>query len=399
MSSPSPLPLAGLKVLEFSHAIMGPSAGLVLADLGADVIKVEPAEGDHTRRLPGFAAGFYGLFNRNKRSLAVDLKSAQGKAIVHRLAKTADVVLENFGPGTMDRLDCGYAALSGINDRIIYCALKGFLSGPYEKRTALDEVVQFMSGLAYMTGPPGKPLRAGTSIVDILGGTFAVVGILAALRERDRTGKGQLVKSALYEAAVLLMGQHMAGMAVTGEPGLPMPARKGAWGVYHTFPTRDGERVFIGITSNQQWERFCAAVKRPDLLADPKLASNADRVAAQEWLLPKIEEIALGYTKAELLSLCEGIGIPFSPVARPEDLFDDPQLQGPHGLLDVTLPGGIKTKLPRLPIEVGRHDLGLRCNAPEAGADGRSVLSDAGFAEAEIQALVKEGVIAIHGEG
>ena len=390
------LPLAGLKVIEFSHAIMGPSAGLILADMGADVIKIEPApDGDHTRRLPGFAAGFYGLFNRNKRALAVDLKSEKGRALVHRLAETADVALENFGPGTMDRLGCGYADLSAKNPRIVYCALKGFLSGPYEKRTALDEVVQYMAGLAYMTGPPGRPLRAGTSIVDILGGTFAVVGILAALRERDRTGKGQMVKSALYEAAVLLMGQHMAGMAVTGEPGLPMPARKGAWGVYHTFPTRDGERVFIGITSNQQWERFCGAVKRPDLLADPRLKSNADRVAAQEWLLPIVEQIAQGYSKAELLALCESIGIPFSPVSKPEDLFDDPQLQGPHGLLDVTLPGGIRTKLPRLPIELDGHDFGLRRNAPEVGADGRDVLKEVGYDTAEIAALERDGVIVV----
>jgi crotonobetainyl-CoA:carnitine CoA-transferase CaiB-like acyl-CoA transferase len=364
--------------------------------MGADVIKIEPApEGDHTRRLPGFAAGFYGLFNRNKRALAVDLKSERGRALVHRLAETADVALENFGPGTMDRLKCGYADLSAKNPRLVYCALKGFLSGPYEKRTALDEVVQYMAGLAYMTGPPGRPLRAGTSIVDILGGTFAVVGILAALRERDRTGKGQMVKSALFEAAVLLMGQHMAGMAATGEPGLPMPARKGAWGVYHTFPTKNGERIFIGITSNQQWERFCGAVNRPDLLADPRLKSNADRVAAQEWLLPEIEKIAQAYAKADLLALCESIGIPFSPVSKPEDLFDDPQLQGPHGLLDVTLPGGIKTRLPRLPIELDGHDFNLRRNAPEIGADGREVLREVGYDTAEIAALERDGVIVV----
>jgi crotonobetainyl-CoA:carnitine CoA-transferase CaiB-like acyl-CoA transferase len=396
MPQTAPLPLAGLKVLEFSHAIMGPSAGLILADMGADVIKIEPApEGDHTRRLPGFAAGFYGLFNRNKRALAVDLKSERGRALVHRLAETADVALENFGPGTMDRLKCGYADLAAKNPRLVYCALKGFLSGPYEKRTALDEVVQYMAGLAYMTGPPGRPLRAGTSIVDILGGTFAVVGILAALRERDRTGKGQMVKSALFEAAVLLMGQHMAGMAATGEPGLPMPARKGAWGVYHTFPTKDGERIFIGITSNQQWERFCGAVNRPDLLADPRLKSNADRVAAQERLLPEVEKIAQTYAKADLLALCESIGIPFSPVAKPEDLFDDPQLQGPHGLLDVTLPGGIKTRLPRLPIELDGHDFNLRRNAPEIGADGREVLKEVGYAATEIAALERDGVIVV----
>jgi crotonobetainyl-CoA:carnitine CoA-transferase CaiB-like acyl-CoA transferase len=394
--SASELPLAGLKVLEFTHAIMGPSAGLILADMGADVIKIEPApEGDHTRRLPGFAAGFYGLFNRNKRALAVDLKSERGREVVYRLAETADVALENFGPGTMDRLRCGYADLSARNPRLVYCALKGFLSGPYEKRTALDEVVQYMAGLAYMTGPPGRPLRAGSSVVDILGGTFAVVGILAALRERDRTGKGQIVKSALYEAAVLLMGQHMAGMAITGEPSLPMPARKGAWGVYQTFPTKDDERVFIGITSNQQWERFCGAVNRPDLLADPRLKSNSDRVAAQEWLLPEVEKITLGYTKAELLALCEGIGIPFSPVSKPDDLFNDPQLQGPRGLLDVTLPGGIKTKLPRLPIELDDHDFGLRRNAPDVGADGREVLAEAGYSADEIAALERDGVIVV----
>lgn len=394
--SASELPLAGLKVLEFTHAIMGPSAGLILADMGADVIKIEPApEGDHTRRLPGFAAGFYGLFNRNKRALAVDLKSERGREVVYRLAETADVALENFGPGTMDRLRCGYADLSVRNPRLVYCALKGFLSGPYEKRTALDEVVQYMAGLAYMTGPPGRPLRAGSSVVDILGGTFAVVGILAALRERDRTGKGQIVKSALYEAAVLLMGQHMAGMAITGEPSLPMPARKGAWGVYQTFPTKDDERVFIGITSNQQWERFCGAVNRPDLLADPRLKSNSDRVAAQEWLLPEVEKITLGYTKAELLALCEGIGIPFSPVSKPDDLFNDPQLQGPRGLLDVTLPGGIKTKLPRLPIELDDHDFGLRRDAPDVGADGREVLAEAGYSADEIAALERDGVIVV----
>lgn len=394
--SASELPLAGLKVLEFTHAIMGPSAGLILADMGADVIKIEPApEGDHTRRLPGFAAGFYGLFNRNKRALAVDLKSERGREVVYRLAETADVALENFGPGTMDRLRCGYADLSARNPRLVYCALKGFLSGPYEKRTALDEVVQYMAGLAYMTGPPGRPLRAGSSVVDILGGTFAVVGILAALRERDRTGKGQIVKSALYEAAVLLMGQHMAGMAITGEPSLPMPARKGAWGVYQTFPTKDDERVFIGITSNQQWERFCGAVNRPDLLADPRLKSNSDRVAAQEWLLPEVEKITLGYTKAELLALCEGIGIPFSPVSKPDDLFNDPQLQGPRGLLDVTLPGGIKTKLPRLPIELDDHDFGLRRDAPDVGADGREVLAEVGYSADEIAALERDGVIVV----
>src|SRR5579864_2031480 len=257
-------PLAGIRVLEFCHTIMGPTAGLILADLGADVIKVEPAGGDSTRKLLGFAAGFFATFNRNKRSIAVDLKSGDGRALLHRLAATADVVLENYAPGTMDRLGRGYADFSKLNPRLIYCALKGFLSGPYEHRPALDEVVQFMAGLAYMTGPPGQPLRAGSSVVDIMGGMFAVIGIQAALRERERTGRGQMIKSALFESTAFLMAQHMAGQAVTGRAPPPMPLREGAWAIYEPFATRDGEQIFVGLTSDRQWRRFCEHFGRQD---------------------------------------------------------------------------------------------------------------------------------------
>src|ERR1700730_13761316 len=248
-------PLAGIRVLEFCHAIMGPSAGLILADLGADVIKIEPVAGDTTRRLGGFAAGFFGTFNRNKRSVPIDLKADAARALLHRLAATADVVVENYAPGTMDRLGCGYDDLSKTNPRLIYCSLKGFLSGPYEHRPALDEVVQFMAGLAYMTGPPGQPLRAGSSVVDIMGGMFAVIGVQAALRERERTGRGPMVKSALFESTAFLMMQHMAGEVVTGRPLPPMPARDGAWGIYEPFATADGGQIFVGLTSDGQWQR------------------------------------------------------------------------------------------------------------------------------------------------
>src|ERR1700691_3165394 len=233
MTEPGPnssatLPLAGIRVLEFCHTIMGPTAGLILADLGADVIKIEPAEGDSTRRRIGFAAGFFATFNRNKRSLAIDLKSDDGRALLYRVAETADVVLENYAPGTMERLGCGYADLSQKNPRLVYCALKGFLSGPYEHRPALDEVVQFMAGLAYMAGPPSQPLRAGSSVVDIMGGMFAVIAVQAALRERERSGCGQAVKAALFESTAFLMMQHMVAQAVTGRAAPPMPARERA---------------------------------------------------------------------------------------------------------------------------------------------------------------------------
>jgi crotonobetainyl-CoA:carnitine CoA-transferase CaiB-like acyl-CoA transferase len=390
----SPTPLAGLRVLEFTQNIMGPSAGLVLADLGADVVKVEPAPGgDATRRLAGFAAGFFGYFNRNKRSLAIDLKSPAGRDIVHRLAAHADVLIENYAPGTMERLGSGYEALSARNPRLVYCSLKGFLSGPYEHRPALDEVVQFMGGLAYMTGPPGQPLRAGTSVVDIMGGTFAAVAILAALRERDQTGKGQLVKSALFESTVFLMGQHMAGQAVSGEKVPPMPVRRGGWGIYQTFKTADDDQVFVGVTSNNHWARFCQEFQRPDWLADGTLASNEDRVAARDWLIPAVAKLLAAFDKAEVMRRCEAAGIPFAPVARPEDLFDDPHLNAANGLLDVTIPGGVVTRLPRLPIEMGEGKPGLRREAPRLGEHTREILHAAGLGDAEIAEFERRGVI------
>jgi crotonobetainyl-CoA:carnitine CoA-transferase CaiB-like acyl-CoA transferase len=389
------LPLSGIRVLEFCHTIMGPTAGLILADLGADVIKIEPAEGDATRRLPGFAAGFFPAFNRNKRSLALDLKSEPGRALLHRLAATADVVLENYAPGTMDRLGCGYDALAQNNPRLIFCALKGFLSGPYEHRPALDEVVQFMSGMAYMTGPPGQPLRAGSSVVDIMGGMFAVIAVQAALRERERTGRGQLVKTALFEATSFLMMQHMAAQALTGRAPPPMPAREGAWGVYEPFTTADGEQIFVGITSDRHWLRFCEHFSRPDLLANPAFKTNEDRVRARPQLLPTVAAIVVQHKLAELTEIFDRIAIPFSPVAKPGDLFDDPQLNAFGRMLELDLPNGKQAKIPRLPMEIGDHDLVLRRQPPAIGEHSAEILSQLGLAADEIAALKKDNVIAV----
>jgi crotonobetainyl-CoA:carnitine CoA-transferase CaiB-like acyl-CoA transferase len=394
-ASAAPHPLADIRVLEFTQNIMGPSAGLILADLGADVIKVEPAPaGDSTRQLSGFAAGFFGYFNRNKRSLAIDLKQPDGRMLVHKLAAQSDVVIENYAPGTMDRLGCGHAALSALNPRLVYCALKGFLSGPYEHRPALDEVVQFMGGLAYMTGPAGQPLRAGTSVVDIMGGTFAVVAILTALRERAATGHGQLVQSALFESTVFMMGQHMAGEAITGQPVPPMPVRRGGWGIYQIFRTGDDDQVFVGVTSNNHWTRFCQVFDRRDLLADQRLASNEDRVAARPWLLPIVAEIVARHSKAEIMARCERANIPYAPVAKTGDLFDDPHLAASGGLVPVTLPGGIETRLPKLPIELDGKRPGLYRQPPRLGEHTREILAAAGLSDGEIAALEARGVVA-----
>jgi crotonobetainyl-CoA:carnitine CoA-transferase CaiB-like acyl-CoA transferase len=389
------LPLDGVRVVEFCQTIMGPSCGLVLADLGADVIKVEPApDGDKTRRLFGFAAGFFPSFNRNKRSVALDLKSEEGVALAHRLIEKADVVIENYAPGTMERLGCGYDTLSKLNPRLIYCAMKGFLSGPYEKRPALDEVVQYMAGLAYMTGPPGRPLRAGASIIDIMGGTYGAMGIMAALRDRDRTGKGQLVKSALFESTAFLMMQHMASEAVTGEEVPPMPNRRGAWAVYEVFETADGDQIFVGITSDNHWRHFCRYFGRQDLLDDPALKTNEDRVRARDRIIPICVEIFGGLTKAELAGICEKIAIPFAPVARTKDLFDDPQLNAHGRLLPTRLPDGTMTKFPRLPVEIGEHDLGLRRQPPEIGEHTAEVLKEIGVDDKTFADLEARGIVA-----
>jgi len=393
------LPLAGVRVLELSHTVMGPTAGLVLADLGADVIKVEPApKGDHTRGLGGFAAGFFSAFNRNKRGIALDLKHKDGQAAFHRLAANCDIVLENYGPGTMERLGCGWDVLEALNPRLIYLALKGYLPGPYAHRPALDEVVQYHVGLAYMTGPPGRPLRAGASVIDILGAIFGVIAVQAALRERDRTGKGQRVSSALFESAAFLMASHMSGIVATGQEMPPMPARRGAWAIYEVFPCTDGE-LFIGVTSDQQWARFVEEFGLQQLAADPRLATNLMRVAEREWLIPRLKDVIAPLPKAEVAERLERANCSWAPVGKPSDLFEDAHLMATSGLIEtfVNRAGGADGKPVRLPaLPFALHDderLGLRRHAPTLGEHNTAVLEEAGFSAAEIAALADQHVI------
>ena len=390
MSSPSPL--SGLRVVEFTHMVMGPTVGHILASLGAEVIRVEPVGGDQTRRLLGSGAGYFPMYNRHKQSICLDLKSPKGLEVAKKLCAGADILVENYRPGALDRLGLDFEALRATNPRLIYCSEKGFLPGPYEDRTALDEVAQMMGGLAYMTGPPGKPLRAGASVIDVTGGMFGVIGILAALEERHRTGKGQKVIASLFETTVYLVGQHMAQFAATGKPAAPMPARISAWAIYDVFETRD-EPVFIGVVTDALWEKFCALFGLNALWADETLRKNNDRVLARERIMPEIRALIAGFTRAEVIARLDGSGLPFAPIGKPEELFDDPHLLVSDGLEPVTLDDGTQTMLPTLPLTMNGARPSAAARLPEAGADSAAVLAGLGYSEAEIAALREAGAL------
>ena len=386
-------PLVGIKVVEMTHMVMGPAIGAILGDLGADVIKVEPISGDKTRNLTGAGSGFFLTFNRNKRSIAVDVKSKQGKDIVLKLLTGTDVFIENFRSGAMEKLGLGYDDLKSLNPKLIYCSAKGFLEGPYQNRTALDEVAQMMGGLAYMTGPPGQPLRAGSSVIDIMGGMFGVIAILAAVQERQTSGTGQKVTSALFENVVYLMGQHMAQTATTGSPPPPMSVRVSAWAVYDIFETKDDEQVFVGVVTDGQWKSFCAAFGLTDFREDKAMDLNANRVAKRNLIIPSIKTLFKQYTKQDLMEKLEQTGLPFAPISKPEDLFEDPHLNESGGLLDIDLPQGGQTKLPALPIQMKGNRFGVEHQVPKLGEHTREVLKELGFDEVLINQMVEELVV------
>ena len=384
-STSKSLPLQGIRVVEFSHMVMGPACGMVLADLGAEVIKVEPLTGDLTRNLLGAGAGFFPMFNRNKKSVAIDLRQPEGLQAAIRLASTADVVLQNFKPGVMKKYGLDYATLSKLNPGMIYVNHTGFLPGPYEHRTALDEVVQMMGGLAYMTGRPGDPLRAGSSVNDIMGGMFGAIGALAALMQRAQTGKGQEIDSALFENNVFLVGRHMMQYAVTGQPAAPMPERISSWGLYDVFSVKDGEQIFLAAVSDAQWRTFCTALGFEDMAADPLLQTNNDRVRARATLMPELRRRLEGLSAAHLAQVFEAHQLPFAPISRPEQLLEDPHLLATGGLADVVLSDGdlagqtAKTTL--LPIRMDGQRLGVRSNPPKSGEHTQVLLQSLGYTQ------------------
>jgi crotonobetainyl-CoA:carnitine CoA-transferase CaiB-like acyl-CoA transferase len=387
-----PKPLAGIQVVEFTHMVMGPAVGHILASLGADVIRIEPIGGDNTRRLLGSGAGYFPMYNRHKKSICLDLKSADGISVARKLCARVDILVENFRPGALDRMGLDYDGLRLENPRLIYCSEKGFLPGPYENRTALDEVAQMMGGLAYMTGPPGKPLRAGASVIDVTGGMFGVIGILAALQQRHMTGKGQKVIAALFETTAYLVGQHMAQFAVTGKPAAPMPARVSAWAIYDVFETLD-DPVFIGVVTDGLWEKFCTLFGLHAPWADESLRLNNARVLARDRIIPEIRTLLKKFTRAEIIAKLDGTGLPFAAIGKPEDLFDDPHLTASGALEPVTLTDGTQTSLPVLPLSMDGQIPHTHAHVSAPGEDSRSILASLGYTASEIESLVATGTV------
>ena len=386
-------PLSGIKVIEMTHMVMGPAVGSILGDLGADVIKIEPITGDKTRKLKKSGSGYFLTYNRNKRSIALDVKTSEGREVVLKLLSTADVFIENFRPGAMDKLGFGHKELETINPQLIYCSAKGFLNGPYQHRTALDEVAQMMGGLAYMTGPPGQPLRAGSSVIDIMGGMFGVIAILAALQERQKTEKGQKVTSSLYENVVYLMGQHMAQTATTGEAPPPMSVRVSAWAVYDIFEAKNQEQIFIGVVSDSQWKSFCQSFGLVDFIEDKDMDINSGRVEKRDIIIPKLQELFKTFTKKELMEKLDQTGLPFAPINKPQDLFDDPHLNESGGLLKIETPDGGSTKLPAMPIEMNDRRFDVHQQVPKVGEHSKEILEEIGLSDNVIQSLFEKSIV------
>jgi len=396
MSKPL-LPYHDIRVVEFTHMVMGPTCGMVLADLGADVIKVEPIEGDKTRELLGSGAGFFPMFNRNKKSISVNLKTPEGKKAVEDLIATADVVIENFKTGTMKKLGLDYETLSKKHPRLIYVTNKGFLPGPYDHRTALDEVVQMMGGLAYMTGPKGMPLRAGTSVNDMMGGIFGAIGVMAALRNRDRTGLGEEIQTGLFENNVFLVGQHMLQYAVTGKAADPMPNRLSSWSIYDIFEVKNQEQIFLGVVTDTQWEIFCRVFGWTDLQADTRYASNNLRVTNRATLIPELRTRFVDVAAVDIAKIFEDNGLPYAPITKPQELFNDPHLLATGGIAKIEIPNGINsgsvTHTPLLPLTIGGQRLGIRLDPPYQGAHTKEILSELGLSQATIDELIAKGIM------
>lgn len=374
------LPLEGIRVIELSHMVMGPSCGMFLGFLGAEVIKVEPPEGDKTRNLTGMGAGFFPTFNRGKKSVTLNLKGTDDLARLNALLKDADVLVENFRDETLAKMGLAPDMLREKFPSLIVASCKGFLHGPYERRAAMDEVVQMMTGMAYMTGPTGRPLRIGSSASDIMGGLFAAYGVLGALIERGRSGDGATVRAGLFENCLLLVAQHMVQFDIEGTESPPLPERVFSWPVYDLFPTSDGRQVFVGAATDGQWEKLCRGLGLDHLLDDPRLKTRMDQIAARHWTLPLIAKVVAARPYDEIVALMEQNDLLFAPVARPVEMYDDPHVNRPGGLLTSRYADKKDFRAPGLPIELnGKPIVPASVDLSSAGQHDDEIMDDIGL--------------------
>lgn len=370
------LPLDGIRVIEMSHMVMGPACGMILVQLGAEVIKVEPPKGDKTRDLRGMGTSFFPLFNRGKKSVVLDLNEKNDLLRFHKLLSTADIFIENFKDGNLARQGLDAETLQITYPELIIAGHKGFLSGPYEHRPALDEVVQMMSGLAMMTGSRERPLRVGSSANDIMGGMFGVIGILAALLERKTSGKGKNIRIGLFENCLFMVAQHMVQFDMTGVPSTSMPERTHAWPVYDIFTTADQQNIFIGVVTEGHWKAFCETYDLPELLADERLKTATDRILARSWTIPLVASKIAHIPTQDLVEKLDKLSIPFALINSPEDLFNDPHVLRDGGLVSSKNVDGEFFRSPALPLELDGSGLGEGLDVPALGADTDAILAE-----------------------
>jgi formyl-CoA transferase len=364
------LPLEGVRVVEMTHMVMGPTCGMILAQLGAEVIKVEPPQGDKTRSLGGMGTSFFPLFNRGKRSVVLDFAKAEDRETMHRLLESADVFLENFRDGQLEKQGLGTTGLRKKYPHLIVAGHKGFLSGPYEHRPALDEVVQMMSGLAAMTGTREKPQRVGSSANDIMGGMFGAISILAALyQRRGGRGDGADIRIGLFENCLFLVAQHMVEYEMTGNRPRAMPEREHAWPIYDIFDTAGPERIFIGVVTEGHWLSFCREFGLQEFLDDPALVTTTDRILARSKIIPRVAQEIKRWNVAELSERLDLLNVCFSPINRPEDLLTDPHVLRPGGLVNNFNADGKPFRVPALPVEWNGGTIGEGLQVPVLGAD------------------------------
>lgn len=387
-------PLRGIRIVEMSHMVMGPSCGMFLAFLGAEVIKVEPLGGDKTRQLTGMGSAFFPLFNRRKKSVTLDRATPEGRDALNRLLATADIFIDNFKDSTLKGMGLDADTLHETFPQLICASHKGFLAGPYENRTALDEVVQMMSGLAYMTGPKGRPLRVGASANDIMGGLFGAFAIIGALYERERTGKGRAIRVGLFENCLLLVSQHMVQFELEGKDPEPMPEREFSWPIYDLFVDADGRQIFIGAISDSHWVQLCTYFGLDELLQHPELQNRMARINARHWVVPLVAEAVAKQRRAELLPALEKMGLPFAPVARPSDLFHDRHVMREGGLATSHTADGRTFRAPALPIEVDGASLAGGGDVDRIGGHNAEILGSLGLSAEEIVAVINPTSVA-----